>query len=98
MNFFFMTNSPFCAAPNGANWLLLAPFPTLKRGANYHCAYGAIEIRASMVNRRDRTRNLSGQELGFIRLPCRFGRLEDACRGWYVIAVLGDPGENSGAS
>ena len=50
MNVILMTNSPFCAAPNGANWLLLAPFPTLKRGANHHCASGAIEIGASLLN------------------------------------------------
>jgi len=50
MNVILMTHSPFCAAPNGANWLLLAPFPTLKRGANHHCASGAIKIRTNLVN------------------------------------------------
>jgi hypothetical protein len=29
---------------------LLAPFPTLKRGANHHCASGAIKIRTNLVN------------------------------------------------
>jgi hypothetical protein len=53
MNVILMTNSPFCAAPNGANWLLLAPFPTLKRGANHHCASGAIKIRTGLVNNLD---------------------------------------------
>jgi hypothetical protein len=27
MNVILMTNSPFCAAPNGANWLLLLLSP-----------------------------------------------------------------------
>ena len=36
--------------PYGAGSLLFAPFPTLKRGANHHCASGAIEIRMSRVN------------------------------------------------
>jgi len=34
--------------PYGAGSLLFAPFPTLKRGANHHCASGAIEIRMSL--------------------------------------------------
>jgi hypothetical protein len=50
MNVILMINSPFCAAPDGADWLLLAPFPTLKRGANHHCASGAIEIRTNLVD------------------------------------------------
>jgi hypothetical protein len=33
--------------PYGAAWLLLIAFPTLKRGANDHCASGATEICAS---------------------------------------------------
>jgi hypothetical protein len=49
MNVILMTNSPFCTAPNGADWVLSAPFPTLKRGANHHCASGAIETRSSLT-------------------------------------------------
>jgi len=39
--------------PYRANWLLLASFPTLKRGANHHCASGAIEIGSNQVNNLD---------------------------------------------
>jgi hypothetical protein len=39
--------------PYGAGGLLLAPFPTLKRGANHHCASGAMKIRTSLVNNLD---------------------------------------------
>jgi len=38
-------------------YLLLAAFPTLKRGANNRCAYGAIGIRTGQVNQRDRNQN-----------------------------------------
>jgi len=37
--------------PYGADRLLLALFPTLKRGANDRCASGAIEIGTSVVNK-----------------------------------------------
>jgi hypothetical protein len=37
----------------GADWLLLAPFPTLKRGANHRCASGAMEIGAPLVDNLD---------------------------------------------
>jgi hypothetical protein len=39
--------------PYRADQVLLAPFPTLKRGANQHCAYGATEIGASLANNLD---------------------------------------------
>ena len=39
--------------PDGAEWLLLITFPTLKRGANDHCASGATEIGTSLVNKVD---------------------------------------------
>src|ERR1035437_5866678 len=42
-----------CIAPDGAEWLLLTAFPTLKRGANDRCASGAIEIVISLVNKMD---------------------------------------------
>jgi hypothetical protein len=32
---------------------MLTHFPTLKRGANDHCASGAIEIGPMMVNKTD---------------------------------------------
>jgi len=36
--------------PDGAERLILASFPTLKRWANDRCAYGAIEIGTRLVN------------------------------------------------
>ena len=39
-----------CAAATGLTGYCLAHFPTLKRGANHRCAYGAIEIGTSLVN------------------------------------------------
>jgi hypothetical protein len=36
------------APPHRADRLLLASFPTLKRGANHPCASGALEIRTSL--------------------------------------------------
>jgi len=44
--------------PYGAGSLLFAPFPTLKRGANHHCASGAIEIRMSRVKNIEIRMNL----------------------------------------
>jgi len=38
--------------PDGADELLLAALPTLKRGANDRCASGAIQIGTSLVNKR----------------------------------------------
>ena len=32
--------------PTGLRTIDWVPFPTLKRGANKHCAYGAVEVRA----------------------------------------------------
>jgi hypothetical protein len=32
---------------------MLTRFPTLKRGANNPCAYGAIEIGTKLVNKMD---------------------------------------------
>ena len=40
-----------CAAPTGADRLLPTRFPTLKRGANDHCASGAIEIGTMLVSK-----------------------------------------------
>src|ERR1035438_2128590 len=39
--------------PYRAEWLLLTAFPTLKRGANDHCASGAKEIGISLINKMD---------------------------------------------
>jgi hypothetical protein len=39
--------------PDGADELLLAALPTLKRGANDRCASGAIEIGTGLFNERD---------------------------------------------
>jgi hypothetical protein len=36
--------------PCGADGLLPTTFPTLKRGANNHCAYGAVKIEASLLH------------------------------------------------
>ena len=36
--------------PYGAQSHLFTAFPTLKRGASHHCAYGAINIGTSLVN------------------------------------------------
>jgi hypothetical protein len=58
--------------PYGANWLWLAAFPTLKRGANHRCASGATEIATSLINKEPTcsTQNQYGQQNGFMRLPC----------------------------
>jgi hypothetical protein len=39
--------------PYGADGPLLVPFPTLKRGANHHCASGAMKTPTSLVNNLD---------------------------------------------
>jgi hypothetical protein len=55
-----------CRINNGADRLLVAFFPTLKRGANNHCASGAIKIGTGLVCNNQ---NLPGQRLKFLRLP-----------------------------
>jgi hypothetical protein len=39
--------------PYGAQSHLFTAFPTLKRGASHHCAYGAIKIGTSPVSNLD---------------------------------------------
>jgi len=57
-------NCAVCAAPYGAHRLLLALFPTLKRGANDRCASGAIEIGTGRERRRGLVRLVSRQSYG----------------------------------
>jgi hypothetical protein len=45
-----MTKSPLYTAPTGLTDFLPTTFPTLKRGANHHCAYGAVKNRDSLFN------------------------------------------------
>jgi hypothetical protein len=51
--------------PYGAESLLFTAFPTLKRGANHHCASGALVIGTSLADNQNRVvdnQNQSGRQ------------------------------------
>ena len=68
-------------SPYGANRLLLAHFPTLKRGANHLCSSGAVEIGTSSINESEPVRstnwNQFDQRIGFMQSPWQTG--EGSC-------------------
>ena len=47
------TNSRFAPSLRDSDPILRVAFPTLKRGANDHCASGAMENGTSLVNKKD---------------------------------------------